>query len=287
VTLVQPKTGTVALYVDLDRDHARAAAIEAAQVLRAAGYGIALCDDQNRTLNLSTPGATVDQAVLLVTIGGDGTLLRAAQLAAPHGIPLFGVNTGRLGFLTECDCDVEMIRSLPALLHNGFTLDRRVGLEAVVRSRTHFALNDIVIRRTIPHMAPFALLVDGKEAALVPADGIAVATPTGSTAYFLSAGGPILAPDVAAFGIVALLPHTLFARPLVVPNSSEIVIAAVSTPAAVEADGRVVDELAIGERVVITRYPREICFARRAPFNFFAVLEEKMRWNAPIKDRSL
>jgi NAD+ kinase len=286
VTLVQPKTGTVGLYVDLDRDHARAAAVEAAHVLREAGYAIALCDDQNRTLNIATPGAQVDSAVLLVTIGGDGTLLRAAQVAAPLGIPLFGVNTGRLGFLTECDGDVEMIRKLPALLQDGFILDRRVGLQAQVGGRKHFALNDIVIRRTVPHMAPFALFVDGKDAAHVPADGIAVATPTGSTAYFLSAGGPILAPDVAAFGIVALLPHTLFTRPLVVPNSSEIAVVALSVPAAVEADGRVVDDLEVGQRVVITRYGREVCFARRAPLNFFALLEDKMRWNAPIKDRS-
>ncbi|HTV74330.1 MAG TPA: NAD(+)/NADH kinase [Candidatus Acidoferrales bacterium] len=285
MTLVQPKTGTVGLYVDLDRDHARSAAVEAAQVLREAGFAIALCEDQNRTLNIATPGAGVEAAVLLVTIGGDGTLLRAAQIAAPHGIPLFGVNTGRLGFLTECDGDLEMIRKLPALLHNGFTLDRRVGLAAQVGKSAHFALNDIVIRRTIPHMAPFALFVDGKDAAHVPADGIAVATPTGSTAYFLSAGGPILAPDVAAFGIVALLPHTLFTRPLVVPNSSEVVVVALSTPAAVEADGRVVDELEVGQRVTITRYAREICFARREPLNFFALLEDKLRWNAPIKDR--
>ncbi|HEY0798832.1 MAG TPA: NAD(+)/NADH kinase [Candidatus Baltobacteraceae bacterium] len=285
MTLVQPKTGTVGLYVDLDRDYARAAAIEAAGVLREDGFAIALCDDQNRTLGIATPGAHVEQAVLLVTIGGDGTLLRAAQIAAPHGIPLFGVNTGRLGFLTECDGDAEMIRSLPKLLRDGFTLDRRVGLQADVRGRMHFALNDIVLRRAIPHMAPFGLYVDGKEAAQVPADGIVVATPTGSTAYFLSAGGPILAPDVAAFGIVALLPHTLFTRPLVVPNTSEVVVE-FGAPTAVEADGRVVDELEVGERVTVTRYPREICFARRAPLNFFAVLEDKMRWNVPIKDRS-
>ena len=101
-------------------------------------------------------------------------------------------------------------------------------------------------------MMPFRILVDDSEAARVPADGIVVATPTGSTAYFLSAGGPILAPDVAAFGIVALLPHTLFSRPLVVPDTSTIVLACDSEGdcATLEADGQVVDELKTGEQVV-------------------------------------
>lgn len=279
------QTGTVALYVDLDRDHARSTAVAVAKVVRKAGFTVALCDDQNASLGLATAGARVEEAVLLVTIGGDGTLLRAARIAAPHGIPLFGINTGRLGFLTEIDGGGDIAHVLESLLQTGFTLDRRSALHVKVHGRLHFALNDVVIRRVTAHMAMFGLYIDDKEAAHVPADGIAVSTPTGSTAYFLSAGGPILAPDVAAFGITALLPHSLFTRPLVVPDTSGIIVSTISTPASVEADGLLVDDLAPGDSVTVTRYPREVCFARREPLNFFALLEDKMRWNAPIKGR--
>jgi NAD+ kinase len=282
-----PRAGTIALYVDLFRDHARAAAVAISATMRDAGFDVALCEDQQRVLGLATGGASVENAFVLVTIGGDGTLLRAAQIAAPHGIPLFGINTGRLGFLTEMDGGNSALARLPAILSAGFEIDERTAVQAEVRGSTYFALNDVVVTRTAPHMTPFALYVDGKEAAHVPADGIVVATPTGSTAYSLSAGGPIVAPSVDAFIITALLPHTLFSRPLVVPTSSTIVIAcdAETSGVALEADGQVVERLLPGESVTVRRYGRLVRFARREPLDFFALLEGKLRWNAPVKDR--
>ncbi len=287
MTDAPPMPGTIALYVDLFREHARAAAAAIAAQIRNAGFAVALDDAQERELGLASAGATIADAKLLVTLGGDGTLLRAAQLAAPLGIPLFGINTGRLGFLTEMDGSDAALARLPAIFRAGFEIDERTALQVVAHGRTHFALNDIVVARTSPHMTPFGLYVDGKEAAHVPADGIVVATPTGSTAYSLSAGGPIVAPDVEAFIVTALLPHTLFSRPLVVPTSSAIVIAcdAETSGVALEADGQVVDELHPGERVTVTRYPLKVRFARREPLDFFALLEGKLRWNAPVKDR--
>jgi NAD+ kinase len=279
--------GTIAIYVDLFRAHARAAAADLARRVRDAGYAVALCEDQDEELGLASSGASIADARLLVTLGGDGTLLRAARIAVPHGIPLLGINTGRLGFLTEMEGDAATLAALPEILAAGFEIDRRTALEIEAHGRTHFALNDVVVTRTNPHMTPFGLYVDGKEAAHVPADGIVVATPTGSTAYSLSAGGPIVAPSVDAFIITALLPHTLFSRPLVVPTSSTIVIAcdAETTGVALEADGQVVDELHPGERVTVTRHPLPVLFARREPLDFFALLEGKLRWNAPVKDR--
>jgi NAD+ kinase len=279
---------TVGLYVDMAREHARAAALAVAGAIRGAGYRIALCEEQKGGLGLPDDGAKVEEAKLLVTVGGDGTLLRAAQIAAPLGIPLFGINTGRLGFLTEIDGRDPQIGELPQMLRDGFTIDERSALEARVHERKYFALNDIVVRRTEnAQMTPFGIYVDGKEAAHVPADGVVVATPTGSTAYFLSAGGPILSPDVAAFGIIALLPHTLFTRPLVVPDSSTITLTcdAEVEGVALEADGRTVDRLNPGDSVEVTRYALPVRFARRAPLDFFSLLEAKLRWNAPIKER--
>lgn len=281
-------TGTIALYVDLFRDHARRVARSVASAFENDGFDVALCDDQERELALSTEGASIANALVLVTIGGDGTLLRAAQIAAPLGIPLFGINTGRLGFLTELDGrDATSYDVLPAIVRAGFEIDERTALEVEAHGIKRFALNDVVVKRTNPHMTPFALYVDGKEAARVPADGIVVATPTGSTAYSLSAGGPILAPSVDAFIVAALLPHTLFSRPLVVPSSSEIVIVCdvETTGVSLEADGIHVATLQAGERVTIVRYATPVRFARRTPLDFFAVLEGKLRWNAPVKDR--
>ncbi|MBD5654894.1 MAG: NAD(+)/NADH kinase, partial [Candidatus Eremiobacteraeota bacterium] len=282
-----PRAGTIALYVDLFRDHARAAAEAIAAKMRDAGFDVALCDDQERVLGLSSHGASIAEAFVLVTIGGDGTLLRAAQIAAPHGIPLFGINSGRLGFLTEMDGNDAALVRLPEILRAGFEIDERTAVQAEVHGRVYFALNDVVVTRTAPHMTPFGLFIDGREAAHVPADGIVGATPTGSTAYSLSAGGPIVAPSVDAFIVTALLPHTLFSRPLVVPTSSTIVVAcdAETSGVALEADGQVVDTLLPGESVTVRRYPRPVRFARREPLDFFALLEGKLRWNAPVKDR--
>jgi len=287
IETISAKVGTVALYVDMGRESARRAAADVAGAMRGAGFEVALCEDQDRELHLGTSGSSLENAVVLVTVGGDGTLLRAAQIAAPLRLPLFGINTGRLGFLTEMDGRSEDLTKLPDILRAGLPIDERSALSTELRGTTRMALNDVVVRRTgDSHMTPFSIFVDGKEAARVPADGVAVATPTGSTAYFLSGGGPILAPDVAAFGIIALLPHTLFSRPLVVRDDSriEVVSNADVESVALDCDGRTVDRLQPGERVLVTRYPFSVRFARRAPLDFFTLLEDKLRWNAPIKD---
>jgi NAD+ kinase len=281
------KPQTIALYVDLYRDHARAAAKAVASALGDAGFAIAFDEEQARELAIEHCVARLADAQLLVTIGGDGTLLRAAQIAAPLGIPLFGINTGRLGFLTEIDGRGLDLAALPKMLSGGFAIDERFAIVARAHGRTHFALNDIVVTRTSPHMTPFGLYIDGREAAHVPADGIVVATPTGSTAYSLSAGGPIVAPTVDAVIVTALLPHTLFSRPLVVPSSSQITITCdrETSGVALEADGVVVDELLPGDEVTVGRYVIPVRFARREPLDFFGLLEGKLRWNAPVKDR--
>jgi NAD+ kinase len=282
-----PKTATVALYVDMFRDHARAAAKAVAKTFLESGYRVALCEEQDRELGIASDGAELGEAMLLVTLGGDGTLLRAAQIAAPHGIPLFGINTGRLGFLTEMDGGENYLEALPGIVRAGFTIDERTALQVEAHGRTFFALNDIVVKRTAPHMTPFGLFVDDKEAAHVPAESEYAVEPVGVATTIPSAGGPILAPTVDAFIIAALLPHTLFSRPLVVPTTSTIVIACdpETTGVMLEADGMQIQELHPGDRVTITRYPMPVRFARRAPLDFFALLEGKLRWNAPVKDR--
>lgn len=272
------KKRVVALYVDSNRENARAVAARVGRGFEEAGY-------------LVSPVAAdsfVGDAALLVTIGGDGTLLRAARLAVDEGVPIIGINTGRLGFLTEFDDDDERIEELPDLLERGLVIEERLALQAEYDGRTYFALNDVVVRKgSVSRIVPFELCLNAEQAAHIPADGICVATPTGSTAYFLSAGGSIISPQLDAFGIVPLLPHTLFSRPIIVPATSRVEIGCDSEiiRANLECDGDVVSDVAPGSSVVIERYPRMVRFARLERLRFFERLEDKLRWGVSIKDR--
>jgi NAD+ kinase len=276
----------VTLYVDATSETARALASTIANVFGESGYQIATWKGQPEVAHLATNGAQATQASLFVTIGGDGTLLRAARVATECGCPLLGINTGRLGFLTEIDGGDPRIPRLPNLIEKGLMIEERAALEATYNGRSFFALNDVVVRKgDVSRIVPFGLSLDGEHIAHIPADGICIATPTGSTAYFLSAGGSIISPKADAFGIVPLLPHTLFSRPLIVPSSSEIEVTCDSeiAHAHLECDGDVLAEIGNNAKVSVRRHPRTVRFARLAPLRFFERLEQKMRWGVSIK----
>jgi len=285
---------TVAFYVDLTQENARRVAAEATSGARDAGYRVALCDGQDAKLNLADKGTHVKDAQYLVAIGGDGTLLRAARIAYPHDIPLLGINTGRLGFLTELELDGDgrMRSELKRVLEDkaDLVIEERAALEVQLPDgKTHVALNDIVVHKgDASRMDTFSLALDGEHVADLPSDGVVVATPTGSTAYFLSAGGPIISPQVDAFGIAALLPHTLFARPLIVPThmTIEICVDSESLHAALVADGEMVANLAPRDRVFIRRAPKPFRFAHHGQLRYFSRLEQKLRWGVSIRGTS-
>ena len=275
---------TIGLSVNASRPNARQIALAVARIAQECGVAVAVCE-QPDALGVTSPGARAADAELIVTIGGDGTLLRGVRTAVPLDVPILGVNTGRLGFLTEVEADnLEVLRRVFA---GDYAVEERVALQVSVNGKgAHFALNDAVVRRGAQaRMAPFGLSLDGELIAHIPSDGIIVATPTGSTAYFLSAGGPIISPDVDAFGVISLLPHTLFARPLILPTSATIEISCDSeiVHANLETDGMFVADLSSGDKVTVVRGPRCVKFARTRPHPFFARLEEKLQWGVPIK----
>lgn len=277
----------VALYVDVARDHARAIAGRIAAGFRARGFGVALCGGQHEALRIENDGSAPEESSLLVTVGGDGTLLRAARFAVEGGVAILGINTGRLGFLTELDEDDPAIDDLPEAVERGLYIEERVALEAECGGRRYFALNDVVVRKgEVSRIVPFGLRFDDETIVQIPADGICVATPTGSTAYFLSAGGSIIAPSVEAFGVAPLLPHTLFSRPLIVPTSAQIEISCDSeiAQAHLECDGDVLSDIAPGSSAIVRRHPKRVRFARTSPLRFFERLQEKMLWGVSIKD---
>lgn len=267
---------TIALFVDHDRDRARAVGERVAEAFRTHGCDVFFLPREPRS------------ADLIVTVGGDGTLLHAARFAVECDAPLIGINTGRLGFLTEFDDGDPRIEQLPDLFERGLVIEERLALQAIFAGKSHFALNDVIVRKGgVPRIVPFTLRLNDEAAAQVPADGVCIATPTGSTAYFLSAGGSIISPNVDAFGIVPLLPHTLFSRPIVVPAGSRIEVGCDVEPAhaQLECDGNVVAEIEPGASVVVHRHPKPVRFARTEPLRFFERLGEKLQWGVSIKER--
>ena len=228
-------------------------------------------------------GQVVDLAIVL---GGDGTMLSIARRLAPLGVPLIGINQGRLGFLTDIPL-TRMESTLDAMLAGRYLEERRTLLAAVVvRSSGErdeaFALNEVVVNRgSLGSMIECAVEIDGRFAYSMRADGIIVATPTGSTAYALSAGGPILDPQLASFLLVPVAPHALTHRPIAISDASHISITVMSArDAGFHCDGQGHYTLAEGDRVDLSRAPHAARFLHPQDHDYFAMLREKLHWSA-------
>lgn len=226
-----------------------------------------------------------DDVDLAIVAGGDGTLLSVARSAAPHGIPILGINLGSLGFLTELRAD-EMFAGLETVFAGGSTIEERQTLRARYRRQNaeaheYAVLNDVVITKSaLARMIRIGVRVDGEYVATYTSDGLIVATPTGSTAYNLSAGGPILDPRMGAFVISPICPHTLAHRPLVVPRSVRIDLSLLSEDeeSYLTFDGQVGFPFRLGETLVVDAHPRPVRLVRVAGRGFFEVLRRKLRW---------
>lgn len=283
----------LAMYVDTRRRSAVEAAKTVERVSFEARVTLQIKPDQAGALGIGD-AAVLDGfprgADLLVSLGGDGTLLRAAHFAVPLGIPIIGVDFGKMGFLTAVGRhDYEQV--LENLLKTGVDTEPRTVLHATLDNGKRFlAINDVHIdRKQHGHTLTFGIEIGGEHVADIPADGIVVSSPTGSTAYFLSAGGPILAPGLDAFGIAPICPHTLFSRPLVVASTDTVRIEVPrdsSGAALLYADGKLEAELAPGASIEIAKAPHAAEFVRLDDRHFFRVLERKLHWGTSIK-RSL
>jgi NAD+ kinase len=220
-----------------------------------------------------------------IVLGGDGTMLAAARALAAGGAPILGVNLGSLGFLTEVPL-AEMYPTLEAVQSERCAVERRSMLHCrLLRAEkclaSYDALNDAVINKTaLARLADFDLHIDGLFVSNYKADGVIVATPTGSTAYSLAAGGPVLTPDVASFVVTPVSPHSLTHRPLVVPDSAEIVVTVKNTQgeAYLTIDGQVGEPLHDGDRVACRRSPQQVQLLRLQEQTFFDVLRAKLKW---------
>ncbi len=263
---------------------------EVSGVLRKHGIAI-LMDPLTAGASRSAPDATVAitelaaLADLAIVVGGDGTLISCARLMAEHGIPLVGVNLGRLGFLTDIPADSSQ-SAVESVLAGDFNSEQRTLLAGAVRrgSQTLFstlAFNDVVVSRgAMGSMIEFAVTVDGEFIYSLRADGLIVATPTGSTAYALSAGGPILHPSLQAIALVPISPHTLSNRPVAIRSTSKVEITLVrGIDARANFDVQAFWELEPGDVVSVSASPRPVTLLHPKGYRYFSMLRQKLRWN--------
>ncbi len=222
---------------------------------------------------------------LLLVVGGDGSLLSAAHKALVHQLPMLGVHRGYLGFLT--DIDPSALESLNAVLSGAYRRETRHLLKATLRQKnrediTHFALNEAaLLSRGAAELLSFLVYIDGKLVCRQRADGIIISTPTGSTAYALSAGGPILHPELSAITLVPLAPHTLSSRPIVIPHSQQIVIKVCDnnriTPT-LSCDSQVSNSAPAGSGIHISTHDRTLTLIHPEDYCYFDTLRVKLGW---------
>jgi len=228
-----------------------------------------------------------DRSDLIVGLGGDGTLLGVARLAAPRATPILGVNLGGLGFLTEVGVG-EARACLARVLAGNYQVDRRITLEAIVerassdsRGVERFtAVNDLVLSRgPLGRMLQLEVIADHKPFCSYRADGLIIATPTGSTAYALSAGGPIVFPSLEVVVLAPICPHTLSNRPVVLPDSFEIEVRVEASDhdALLSVDGQESSQLGAADAIRINRAKHAVALVR-SPHPCFEIWRNKLRW---------
>jgi NAD+ kinase len=229
-----------------------------------------------------------DKVDLAIVMGGDGTLLNIARMLAPFDIPLVGVNQGRLGFLTDISIDT-MQRTISDMLRGDYVTEKRMLLSASI-SRGEMpifdslAFNDVVIHRgNNSSMLEFEVRIDGEYLYNQRADGLIVATPTGSTAYALSAGGPILHSSLEAIALVPVAPHTLSNRPIVLKSESKLeILMHRSEEARVRFDGHTHFDLQGDDKVTVARYFKPVCLLHPEGHSYYHTLREKLLWNQKL-----
>jgi NAD+ kinase len=225
-----------------------------------------------------------EQCDLILVVGGDGTMLGIGRQLARHGVPLIGINQGRLGFITDIPLD-QYRTTLEPMLRGEFDEDHRSLMHARVMRDGHcvfdaLAMNDVVVNRgATSGMVELRVEVDGHFVANQRCDGLIVASPTGSTAYSLSAGGPLLHPSTPGWVLVPIAPHTLSNRPVVLPDASEITIEVVSgRDASANFDMQSLASLMHGDRISVRRSQHRVRFLHPCGWSYFDTLRRKLHW---------
>ncbi len=269
-------------------DAAYSLATKLEQFLRSSGVSVWLCSAWEG----DAARAQVNDTDLVLSIGGDGTILRAAQAVVPGLTPITGINMGKLGFMTEISVDEAEARLAPLLAGEGW-IDERCLLEAELfpaeegnKPPTFYALNDVVIARgPVARVIYVEATVDGEPLTTYKADGVIVATATGSTGYSLAAGGPILHPQASEFLLLPILPHLSSSYTLVLPPASVVkLVTTAAHPAALNIDGHISLSLPSSAVVTVKRSSNVVRFLRIHPeTSFYSSLEKKLKGKQPVE----
>lgn len=226
---------------------------------------------------------------LVIVVGGDGTLLSAARGIVNHDIPVIGINQGRLGFMTDIAVDDMLTAIDDVLLHGKYTIEARNLIKAsVVRDNVEVmhavALNDVVISRgAIGNMIEFEISIDNNFVLSQKSDGVIFATPTGSTAYSLAAGGPIMHPEAAVFSIVPICPQSLSNRPLVVHDNAIIEFDLIRENATqIHFDGQECFDLRFQDKVILSKHPNQFKLIHPDGYNYYRTLRKKLDWSKRV-----
>jgi len=277
---------TIALVVHPGRQAAARLAKATSEWLASQGHQVRIPDTRPDALPGGWPDPADAQGLdLAVSLGGDGTMLRTVELACPAGVPVMGVNLGRLGYLTEVEA-TDLEAALKRFLNGDYLLEERMTLQVDVevagsspeaRSRTRLALNEVALEKSVSgHTIHLAVAIAGRPFITYAADGLIVATPTGSTAYNLSARGPIVSPCLRALVLTPVSPHMLFDRPLVLePNQSVRLELLADRPAVLVVDGVHHGHLAPGDAVSSRAGPQPACLVTFRDRDFYAILKAK------------
>ncbi len=237
------------------------------------------------------PADLCEQVDVVVALGGDGTILRAARLVGAAGTPILGVNMGRLGFLAGAAPE-ELEEGLEQLLKGQYEVEERMALEAQVEGQRAFALNEVVIEKgVLAHIVQVKTWTLDAQLSSFFGNGLIVATPTGSTGYSLSAGGPVLHPGIEAMVVTPICPHSLSQRPLVIPGDQSITVEVIAqhsdmqhTDIVLTADGQTVCPLRPKARVAVKRLPHPVRLINLQGISFYDLLRRKLDWSLDRRD---
>jgi NAD+ kinase len=276
----------IALFPNEKKKHSFELAIQIREFFEEKGIAVAAEDEKAPSIG-AMPISSVDPNNIgfLISMGGDGTLLRISHQYSHLDAPILGINLGHLGFMADIPT-ADIFASLNDLLNSDYTVDKRLALEATAsRSESLRAVNDIVFHRAHNYsLIELAIQVDGIYINTFVADGIIIATPTGSTAYSLAAGGPILAPTLEAIVITPICPHTISNRPIVLTADRKIEIQYISTydPIDVRADGLDAMPLKSGDSISIQRSSQPFKIVNLHRHEYFSTLRKKLGWSGKL-----
>ncbi len=271
----------------LDRPQIEQATGQIIEWSQASGVEIKICSDLAPLVNRKDLASKDDEirryCDVIISLGGDGSMLSSARTVGNHGVPILGVNLGSLGFLTEITQE-GIVKSLELLKADKYKIEDRMVLEATIpdaKNTDLFALNDVVVHHgEATNLVNLDLYSDKELVCSYNADGIIISTPTGSTAYSLSVGGPIINPLMEAISVSPISPHTLTLRPIIFPAENVITVVAGTGGGEfrVSVDGRIVGELKEGRKIIIKKAAYKVKLIKFSSTSFYEILREKLHW---------